>query len=62
VETTGPYEDYMDTHGGQDSPLHFTRDTGEYHDDEYTEADETAERLEALRRLQMPLPRIDMNY
>ena len=66
-ETSGPYRDYIDSNGRRNE--HYTRmvyygdgDEDEDRDEDgyYEENDE--ERMEALRRLQIPLPRIDLDY
>ncbi|KFY82714.1 hypothetical protein V500_10371 [Pseudogymnoascus sp. VKM F-4518 (FW-2643)] len=68
-ETSGPYRDYIDANGRRNE--HYTRlvyygdgdeDEDEDRDEDgyYEENDE--ERMEALRRLQIPLPRIDLDY
>lgn len=51
-ETSGAYQDYVDTNGGRN--------------DEYTRAvddeEEEEARAEAVKRLKIPLPRIDLDY
>jgi hypothetical protein len=53
-ETSGVYQDYVDTAGGRNDD--YTRVV----DDE--DEEEKAARAEAVRRLQIPLPRIDLDY
>lgn len=52
----GPYQDYIDTNGGE--TRNYVRDT---FDPEWGEKDDD-ERYEAMRRIQIPLPRINLNY
>ena len=53
-ETGGVYQDYVDTAGGRNDD--YTRVV----DDE--DEEEKAARAEAVRRLEMPLPRMDLDY
>ena len=51
-ETSGAYQDYVDSNGGENE--NYTRVV----DDE----EEEEGRMEAMKRLQIPLPRIDLDY
>lgn len=62
-ETSAPYQDYVDANGRRnDNYTRIVEDEDEDRDyyDYYEENDE--ERMEAVRRLQIPLPRIDLDY
>lgn len=54
-ETSGAYQDYVDTNGGENDD--YTRVV-----DDEEEEEEEERRVEAMKRLQISLPRIDLDY